>query len=450
MADRPESSSGRSHRRRYSQDELLLLKRLEAASSPPSAEVDLPKEQMEEPLAHPRTPRAAPREQTRSQWGCYRILRLMTRVVTWLYLIPFALLMLGFHQWGQENLTTAALMYLPQWFLIVPALVLLLPVLLFDWKSLPFLLAACAFFGHAHLDFRLGAQAADASGLKGLGTLRVMTWNRGQGKGASLQVIKKQLTPDIILLQDQAGKATYYKTTEEYSEFTHVNGAGEFIMLSRWPILSVELLGVDRKRGGVFSPGRAARFVVLAAGARCAVYNVHLETPRGALESYKHGAFLYGIIGLPGTPWEAKKKTYQAFWDSQMTVAREISERIRAETIPVLVCGDFNTPTFGPIYDEFADQLQDAHLVMGSGCGYTFPGDTGNPLALFQPWLRLDQMFASRHWEIRRSEVFNTKSQHLPVVSEFHLLPEYRIVGGAGPASASPSAPPEALPPNPP
>ncbi len=444
MADSPR----RSQRRRYSQDELLLKKRLEEKSA---AGTNLPPEHDEDDGLALRAPeRHLPFPPAASAWGCYRVLRLVTRAVTWLYLLGFLALMFGFHFWGQANLTTAALMYVPQWIIIVPALVLLLPVLLFDWKSLPFLLVACAFFGYVHLGFRFGSPAAAASTKKDLYTLRVMTWNRGQGKGASLQVIKNELHPDIVVLQDQVGKATYYKSTPEYSEFSDVNGAGEFVMLSRWPILSVELLGMDRTQKGVFSSGRAARFVVMAAGARIAVYNIHLQTPRGALESYKRGAFLYGIIGLPGTPWEAKKKTYQAFWDGQMTVAREIAERIRAETIPVLVCGDFNTPTFGPIYDEFAGQLRDAHLEQGSGCGYTFPGDTRNPLALLQPWLRLDQMFASKHWEIRRCEALDAKAQHLPVVSEFHLLPEHRLVGGSGPALLPPTATPEAFPPNPP
>jgi vancomycin resistance protein VanJ len=367
-------------------------------------------------------------------------MRLLTRFVTWLYLLPFGLLLLGFHQWGQSNLTTAALMYVPQWILIVPAVLLLLPVLIFDWKSLPFLLAACTFFVHSHLGFRFNPPESDTKGIQGLSTVRVMTWNRGQGKGASLQVIKKDLHPDFVLLQDSMGKTTYYKTTPEYSEFSAVSGAGEFVMLSRWPILSTELLGIDRAENSAFSPGRAARFVVLAAGARFAIYSIHLQTPRGALESYKRGAFLYGLIGLPGTPWEEKKKSYQSFWDRQMRVSREIADRIRAETIPVIVCGDFNTPTFGPIYDDFANTLQEAHLVAGSGCGYTFPGDTANPLALFQPWLRLDQLFASRHWEIRRCQAIDVKAQHLPVVAEFHLLPEHRLIG-AGDGSPPISAP---------
>lgn len=449
MADRPESGSGRSQRRRYTQDEMLLRKRLEAASAgrsvdpvadPPPGERVLDREG-ERMHAAPSLQNAV------SALGCYRLMRLLTRAVTWLYLVPFTLLMLGLHFWGQQNVTTATLMYAPQWFLIVPALVLLLPVLLFDWKSLPFLLVACAFFGYVHLGYQFGGTSVkETAGLKELSTLRVMTWNRGQGKGASLQVIKQDLHADIILLQDQVGKATYYKTTPEYSEFTEVNGAGEFVILSRWPILSVEQLGMAKAPKGVFSAGCATRFVLLAAGARIAVYNVHLPTPRGALDASKRGAFLYGIIGLPGTPWEEKKKAHQAFWDTQMLVAREIAERIRAENIPVLVCGDFNTPAYGPIYDEFADQFQDAHLVAGGGCGYTFPGDTRNPLALFQPWLRLDQMFASPHWEIRRCEIIDAKAQHLPVVSEFRLLPEHRVMAAGYPAPP----PPEALPPNPP
>lgn len=128
---------------------------------------------------------------------------------------------------------------------------------------------------------------------------------------------------------------------------------------------------------------------------------------------------MWGILGFPGSPWESKKAHYQAFWDEQIAIAREISDHIAQEKDPVIVVGDFNTPAFGPIYRIFASQFQDAHLKAGEGTGFTFPGNTRNPLAFFRPWLRLDMIFAPQHWKLWRCETIETQSQHRPVFAEF-------------------------------
>ncbi len=420
----PKNSKGSSdrHRRKYSKDEWILLSRISQNTQPEIASDHALQNRLgvsaKESMGGVSNVR-----------GCYRALKTLVRYGACFMAASLLMYFALMHYCGQKNITTAALLYLPQWIVILPILILAIPTLLIDWKSF-ILISLVSLLGlFSHSGFRI-ANINASEGLKGLATVRVMTWNRGQGKGASLQVIKKELHADFILLQDSVGKTSYYKTTPEYAEFSDVSGAGEFVMLSRWPILSVELIGKGNSKAGSFGLGRAARFVVLAAGARCAIYSVHLATPRDVLESYKRGAFLYGIIGLPGTPWEKKRAFYQSFWDGQIQEAAEIAERIRAETIPTLVCGDFNAPNFGPIYNYFASNLQDAHCEGGSGFGYTFPGDTNNPLALFQPWLRLDQMFASKHWEVRNCRTLEAKAQHLPVVADFHLLPEFRLVGG--------------------
>ena len=110
---------------------------------------------------------------------------------------------------------------------------------------------------------------------------------------------------------------------------------------------------------------------------------------------------------------------YQAFWDEQIAMARDVADKIAKERDPVVVVGDFNTPAFGPIYRIFANQFQDAHLQAGVGTGFTFPGNTHNPLSLFRPWLRLDMIFAPQDWKLWYCETIETQSQHRPVFAEF-------------------------------
>lgn len=350
----------------------------------------------------------------------YRVICNAFRVLVWVYVFCFCLLMLGLHLWGQRNLTTAALMYLPPLLWVAPTLFLVFIAPLFNWKSLFPLLLLVAWFFWGHLDYQLfAAPPADTSKAAG-GGLRLLTWNRGQGKAASLQNWVAALKPDLVSLQESPG-ASYYQGKTGYLDFPHVAETGELILLSRWPIRQTESIATVSSHHGAATRPIASRFVIDFPGRPVVVYNVHLPSPRDALMSYGRGAFLWGIIGFPGSPWESKKLQYQKFWDDQIDAAHQIAERARAEKDPVLVLGDFNTPAYGPIYREFSDFLTDSHRAVGQGCGFTFPGDTRNPVALFRPWLRLDQVFGSSHWRFHSSSPQRARSQHLPVFVELTL-----------------------------
>lgn len=100
-----------------------------------------------------------------------------------------------------------------------------------------------------------------------------------------------------------------------------------------------------------------------------------------------------------------------------------LQKQLLAESDPVLLAGDFNTPPMGPIHSQLTKGLQDSHIAAGSGFGFTFPGDTHNPLSLFQPWLRLDRIHFSKHWQALHCSTFDMPAQHLPVIAELQLLP---------------------------
>lgn len=448
---RDSSSDHRSQRRgkrQLSADEKLLLDRLkEAGLEPQDEDTERPHERRERLRRREiADERERPSKNRPAGFGCYRLLRWATRLTAWSYLLLVGGLVYAMHMWGQANVTSAALMYLPPLMWVVPGIALLLPVLVFDWKSFPFLLAAVVLFFTWHLGFKLPMDNPRPKA-KGFELVRVLTWNRGQGKKASLSQLKNELKPDFVLLQD--AKISHYLNNPDYGEFREIRGLGEFVVMSRWPMLALtEIRGPSKGR---YSAGQmtawGVRAVVLAAGQRCSIYCLHLPTPRDTLESYKGGAFLWGVLGIPGTPWEAKKLQYQAYWDDYLAFSDMLVERLKNEIGPVIVAGDMNTPAMGPIHNGLTSLLQDAHLAAGSGFGYTFPGDTRNPLALAQPWLRLDQIHASQHWEVLRCSVHEMPSQHWPVFAELRMRPVE--IPGFPPPSGDLSEPPMA-PPQPP
>jgi endonuclease/exonuclease/phosphatase (EEP) superfamily protein YafD len=360
--------------------------------------------------------------------GALRLLRLAVRLTVLLYLIGLACVALSIDHFGQANVTTATLMYLPSPIWLLPGIALLLPALIFDWKSFLLLLFGGGFFFTSHLNYQWRSERS-LEAPEPFEKLRLLSWNRGQSGSTSLSTLKADLKPDFILLQDARGRAARYRLDANYREFREFVDTGEFAMISRWPVLASENLTMNGNNGAVITVG-AARFVTVYAGTKVVLYSIHLPSPRDALEATGRGAFLLGILGLPGTSLETKKLHYQAFWDGQMLKAAEILRRIRQETDPVIIAGDFNTPAVGPVYKLYADTFQDAHLQAGSGFGHTFPGDTRNPLALFQPWLRLDQMFASQDWQVLNCQAQAAKAQHLPVFGIFKLHNKQPAAGG--------------------
>ncbi|MDF1852665.1 MAG: endonuclease/exonuclease/phosphatase family protein [Verrucomicrobiales bacterium] len=251
-------------------------------------------------------------------------------------------------------------------------------------------------------------------------SITVLTYNRGQHMGQSLQPFKNLTHPDIIALQEAPGRASRYLGAEGYEAFVETESIGEFTVLSKYPILSSELINLPS--GPQILP-TAARFEIDFEGQRIALYVVHVVSPRDVLFYYRRGAFLYGILGLPGTSWGKKKEQNQVVWDQRIQEARELRDLIEKDPLPSLLVGDLNAPSGGAIHRIFRKTLTDAHRENGSGFGYTFPGVTRNPLSRGGPWMRIDYLFCDDDWEpvwcLTEKE---RKSQHRAVTAQFRLL----------------------------
>jgi endonuclease/exonuclease/phosphatase (EEP) superfamily protein YafD len=342
----------------------------------------------------------------------------------WLVILANLTLVLLVKFRAESNLLTAFLAYLPAWVVVLPLVgAMLLGILFACWRATAFavLLAVIAvpWLG----GYSMSGKASSQKKYEGE-SLTVMTYNRGQGASDVLAAFATATAPDIAVFQDAARRLPQFAAQPHFVSHTFNHQHGEFALLSRWPLLENKPLNLfwPEKAAGVFLAG--IRSVIDWNGRRVVVYNIHFPTPRDLLYWYaKRGTFLYGLLGIiPGTFLHERHQQYLATWAARVGLASQLAARIHQESDPVILMGDLNFPPAGQAYHLLCKTLQDAHVAAGSGFGHTFPGNMQSLGRFISPWVRIDHVLTSRHWEVLSCQVAAPgHSQHLPVGAKFKL-----------------------------
>jgi endonuclease/exonuclease/phosphatase (EEP) superfamily protein YafD len=326
------------------------------------------------------------------------------------------------HSQAESNLLCIFLAYLPAWVVVLPLLATLAAGFFFAcWRSAA-VSVVCAsvivlWLGGYSFSWGPRPQSADQA-------LRVMTYNRGQGSEKVLTAFASVNQPDIAVFQDAGRRLVHLAALPAFAHHQHTFQDGEFVVLSRWPLLENEPLQLHwpEAENKIWRAG--TRSVIDWNGRRVVVYNLHFPTPRDLLYWYAtRGTFLYGVLGaIPYTPLHARHQQYLAYWAAREDLAAQVAERARAELDPVVLLGDLNVPPLGRGYALIHGVLQDAHQAAGNGFGFTFPSNFKSIGRLFAPWIRIDHVFASAQWEILScSSPSGGASQHLPVAAVLKL-----------------------------
>jgi endonuclease/exonuclease/phosphatase family metal-dependent hydrolase len=241
--------------------------------------------------------------------------------------------------------------------------------------------------------------------------IRIMTFNIHHGKGTDglVQIqriadVIRQIRPDIIGLNEvdqtfharsdfidqpkqlavQLGMEYAFAPAidSEYSPDSQQKGGYGNAILSRFPIRSFEAVRL--------SAGSEAREPRILLHGKMDVN----ETPVNIF-----------VTHLSLNPWHHRKQT------------SEILSVTSSCNHPHVIMGDWNMrPQSRPWRVITASGYQDSWASKGVGAGATFPSG--------RPFLRLDYIFASSHFEIQRSEVspfLPDASDHLPVWSELQF-----------------------------
>ena len=96
---------------------------------------------------------------------------------------------------------------------------------------------------------------------------------------------------------------------------------------------------------------------------------------------------------------------------------------LRQETGPTILTGDLNAPVQSLVCRRlFSAGLRDAFSEAGIGYGYTY----GRYTKIGRPYVRIDYILVSRHWQIQRCWGGNSKgSNHCPVIADLVLTPSF-------------------------
>lgn len=344
-------------------------------------------------------------------------------LTAWVAFIFLLVLLLGLEFLAQSNVLTSLMGYLPSAWLFGPILGLATLLCVLRPGQGIFILTSTLV-----LWWSLGGYAGWSTGPAPppqKGELRLLTWNRGQSKNASLREVITAVQPDVIFLQDT--KLTHYAGRPQYQDYPWIVGLGEFVMLSRLPLSNVRELRPQVRLRGASQRLWGIEAELNLEQRRVKLVNLHAPSPRGFLYSLVGGRFLWGVLGwLPIRDWPERKAALDAFWDPYHDFFHQLVANWLTHREATVIAGDFNLTPTGPIHRLLCDHWKDAHLEAGEGFGYTFPGNSRNALTFFQPWLRLDAAYLSAHWQVLRCRPIDADAQHLPLCVDLRLAPSHK------------------------
>jgi vancomycin resistance protein VanJ len=220
--------------------------------------------------------------------------------------------------------------------------------------------------------------------------LRVMSYNL-YGKTATSAVIQAA-NADVICVQESRDQKLLQSLQQALPKY-FIAHEGEITTFSRFPIRTTRVQHLTRSWRTILETD------IDVNGRLIRVVNVHFNTLNIQGGSYyqKH-------------PESIATRVSTSIEDRQEAV--KILLEIAGHTnMPLLVMGDFNTPTRGTLYNALKSQLEDAFATTGWGFGYSFRSDL--------PLLRLDYVWTNRF--VRPTQTFTDNtlaSDHRPLIAQ--------------------------------
>jgi endonuclease/exonuclease/phosphatase (EEP) superfamily protein YafD len=287
------------------------------------------------------------------------------------------------------------LLFGPRWLWALPLIPLLLAATLWRRRSLPVLLFALLLVLGPLMGFHIPWRSALPAAPSRL-RLRVLTYNTHY-KRPLKSAFERMLTDadaDIVALQELPIDEPFDYFAEEQ---WHVHLAPGICLASRYPIRKAKRLGGR----SWLVPGLLMRYELETPAGMVALFSLHFASPREGLYDASHNP-------ASGTE-ELEENTAVRLRQSENLV-----RLADAETGPVLLMGDFNTPSESAIFRRIWNRYTDAFAEAGWGWGYTFYGG--------KTAVRIDHILAGPGWYCEHCWVGpNVGSPHRPLLADLIL-----------------------------
>lgn len=217
--------------------------------------------------------------------------------------------------------------------------------------------------------------------------------------GALLQEIHR-LRPDVLVLQEAIGD--HPLLIESFPEWHRLH-VDYFWIGSRYPLRllnACETAAFDRTAGLVVEIETPQGPIVVA--------NIHQMTARRGLVDITASELASGVA--------------QSSLEDFQTLRRAESEELRAQiqsvtgAAPLIVAGDFNTPSSSSLFQATWGDLTSSFDVAGTGYGYSSPVKPHKFWLSYVPWARIDHILCSPDWQVRDCRIGSGRG------SDHHLI----------------------------
>jgi endonuclease/exonuclease/phosphatase family metal-dependent hydrolase len=277
---------------------------------------------------------------------------------------------------------------------------------------------------------------SDFKSSKNEGTIRIASWNvarflemkRNNNKGSQLRLkmmeLIKEQDADIFCMQEffNSNDSTWYQNLEHiatkykypYFYYSHDNDGDKHfignIIFSRFPIIDSGMIRYPRPT----LPESLMHADIKVGKDTFRVFTTHLQSLQFKKSDYEKIDKIKdaeeGIVSNSKTIF-SKMRTGISYRKIQTDIVRQVLDD---SPYPYLLCGDLNDVPNSYTYHRIKGDMQDAFLKRGFGIGRTFSS--------VSPTLRIDYIFADKHFEIEQFDRLVKKySDHYLIVADLKL-----------------------------
>lgn len=240
-------------------------------------------------------------------------------------------------------------------------------------------------------------------------TVRILTWNTHYTTDdtAKFSQVLTAWQPDLVTLQE-VSLFLHKKLARELSDrypyqvVDTLSSSEALVILSRYPV-------VDRAFDSGYLRGCRCQQVTLdLRGQRVSLINTHVPSPRISINLYRR---------VP--------RIYRFDTQFQHNTVDALLTRSGLSDQPLILAGDLNLMDQQEPYQRLTQQLDDAFAAAGWGLGFTFPAGRRFQGLAIPPFVRIDHILFSEHWQALQAQSGpQLDSDHLFVVADLWLKNE--------------------------
>ncbi|MCB9034250.1 MAG: endonuclease/exonuclease/phosphatase family protein [Chitinophagales bacterium] len=238
----------------------------------------------------------------------------------------------------------------------------------------------------------------------------------------------KTENPDVICFQEfytdktenfntvqrlkKLGYQHYYFTRELVSHETNEWGIATF---SKMPIVDKGLL-LKQQFASAYNkkPYKGLYVDILLNNKKVRIFNIHLQSIYFGQQDYQSIDELRKEQAIDKREILTIARKLNTGYKRRAIQANELNSFLKEQSLPFVMCGDFNDVPNSYAVNKIKGNLQDAFLQKGCGLGITYNGKI--------PLLRIDYILANDKINfINYKKINNKNSDHFPITARFSI-----------------------------